>query len=96
MRTLRVALGLALAVPLGVAAVLWVGDALRYLDVATDTLLEQPCEAVFLAAGALATGAIFLRTLQQARPDLGPHSESLMDTAVVKLPYLMPRAIGRA
>lgn len=70
--------------------------ALRYLDVATDTLLEQPCEAVFLAAGALATGAIFLRTLQQARPDLGPHSESLMDTAVVKLPYLMPRAIGRA
>jgi hypothetical protein len=33
MRTLRVALGLALAVPLGVAAVLWVGDALRYLDV---------------------------------------------------------------
>lgn len=67
---------------------------LRFLDVAADAVREEPCDAVFLAAGALQSGAIFLRTLLDTRPDLGPQSESLLDTAVVKLPYLSLRAIG--
>ncbi|MBI3154324.1 MAG: GMC family oxidoreductase [Burkholderiales bacterium] len=69
--------------------------ALRYLDIATDTVHEQPCELVVLAAGALQTGAIFLRTLHAAHPHLPPRSAALMDTAVVKLPYVCLRAIGR-
>jgi choline dehydrogenase-like flavoprotein len=68
--------------------------ALRFVDLADDVEREEPCDAVFLAAGALQSGAIFLRTLNDARPDLGPHSESLLDTAVVKLPFLSLRAIG--
>lgn len=67
---------------------------LRFLDLATDTVREEPCDAVLLAAGALNSGAIFLRTVLDARPDLGAQSESLLDTAVVKLPYLSLRAIG--
>ena len=69
-------------------------QALRFLDLSSDMVREEPCDAVFLAAGALQSGAIFLRTLLQDRPDLGAQSESLLDTAVVKLPYLSLRAIG--
>lgn len=68
--------------------------ALRFLDVSSDLVREEPCDAVFLAAGALQSGAIFLRTLLNDRPDLGAHSEALLDTAVVKLPYLSLRAVG--
>lgn len=67
----------------------------RFLDLASDTVREEPCDAVFLAAGALGSGAIFLRTLQAVRPDLGPDSEALLDTTVVKVPYVSLRAIGR-
>ena len=68
---------------------------LRFLDLADDTVREEPCDVVFLAAGALNSGAIFLRTLRQARPDLPPESEALMDTAVVKIPFVSLRAVGQ-
>lgn len=68
---------------------------LRFLDLAGDTVRDEACDAVFLAAGALQSGAIFLRTLKQAHPDLPPESEALMDTAVVKIPYVLLRALGQ-
>lgn len=68
--------------------------AIRYLDAATDTVREEPCDVVFLAAGALQTGAVFLRTLKAAHPHLPGESAGLLDTAVVKVPYVSLRAVG--
>ncbi|HEX7270761.1 MAG TPA: GMC oxidoreductase [Casimicrobiaceae bacterium] len=68
---------------------------IRYLDTATDQIREEPCDAVFLAAGALQTGAIFLRTLKASRPDLADRTDGLMDTTVVRIPYLLLRGIGQ-
>jgi choline dehydrogenase-like flavoprotein len=67
---------------------------LRYLDLAAGQLREAPCDEVFLAAGALQTGAVFLRTLKSLRPDLAPESEGLMDTDVVKIPYVALGSLG--
>jgi choline dehydrogenase-like flavoprotein len=67
---------------------------IRYLDLASDRILEEPCGVVFLAAGALQTGAIFLRTLNAARPELGARTDGLMDTTVVRIPFVQWRAIG--
>jgi GMC oxidoreductase len=50
---------------------------------------------VFLAAGALQTGAIFLRTLKAARAEAAPETEGLMDTTVVRIPFLALRSIGQ-
>jgi len=49
----------------------------------------------FLAAGALQTGAIFLRTIKSACPEIGVESAGLMDTTVVKIPFLAPRSVGQ-
>jgi choline dehydrogenase-like flavoprotein len=68
---------------------------IRYLDTATDQVREEPCDAVLLAAGALQTGAIFLRTLRVHRPDLADRTDGLMDTTVVRIPYVQLRSIGR-
>jgi hypothetical protein len=68
---------------------------IRYLDTATHEIREEPCDVVFLAAGALQTGAIFLRTLKAARVDVPLHTEGLMDTAVVKIPFVSLAAVGR-
>ena len=69
--------------------------AIRYLEVDTRAIKEEPCNAVFLAAGALQSGAIFLRSLKAARVDAPLESEGLMDTTVVKLPFLALRGIGK-
>jgi choline dehydrogenase-like flavoprotein len=69
-------------------------DGIRYLDVATRQIREEACEAVFLAAGALQTGAIFLRTLKAAHAEAAPRSEGLLDTTVVKIPFVALRSIG--
>jgi len=69
-------------------------DGIRYLDTATQQVLEEPCDAAFLAAGALQTGAIFLRTLKAARLDVALHTEGLMDTGVVKIPFVSLGGIG--
>jgi choline dehydrogenase-like flavoprotein len=69
-------------------------SAVVYRDTATGELREQPCGTVFLAAGALQTGAIFLRTLASARRDIAPETAGLMDTAVVKIPFVALRSIG--
>ena len=37
---------------------------IRYVDLATGRVETAPCEFVVLAAGAIGTGAIFLRTLR--------------------------------
>ena len=66
-----------------------------YLDATTREIREQPCGAVFLAAGALQTGAIFLRTLKATHAEVSPQSEGLMDTTVVRIPYLALQSIGR-
>ena len=68
---------------------------LRYLDTESQKIHESSCDTVFLAAGALQSGAVFLRTLKAAYPDLSPESEGLMDTRVVKLPYVQLRNIGQ-
>jgi len=68
---------------------------IRYLDTATSEIREESCDVVFLAAGALQTGAIFLRTLKRARPDVAPETDGLMDTAFVKIPYLVLASIGQ-
>jgi choline dehydrogenase-like flavoprotein len=69
--------------------------AIRYLDTATGQIRQEACDTVFLAAGALQSGAIFLRTLQAARPDVPAQSEGLMDTTVVKIPFVALRSIGQ-
>jgi choline dehydrogenase-like flavoprotein len=69
-------------------------SAIRFLDLSSDEIHEEPCGAVFLAAGALQTGAIFLRTLKVLRPDIAAETDGLMDTAVVKLPFVGLRSIG--
>ena len=61
-------------------------DGIRYLDVSTREIREEACDVVFLAAGALQTGAIFLRTLKAARAEAAPQTEGLMDTTVVRIP----------
>jgi len=68
---------------------------IRYLDTDTLAIREEPCDVVFLAAGALQTGAIFLRTLKRAYPNIAPETDGLMDTALVKIPYLSLGRIGR-
>ena len=70
-------------------------DGIRYLDVATREIREEACDVVFLAAGALQTGAIFLRTLKAARAEAAPQSEGLMDTTVVRIPFVALRSIGQ-
>jgi len=67
---------------------------IRYLDMATGELREEPCGTVFLAAGALQTGAIFLRTLASLRGDMTLETAGLMDTTVVKIPFVSLRSIG--
>jgi choline dehydrogenase-like flavoprotein len=68
--------------------------AIRFRDTADGTVREQACTAVLLAAGALQSGAIFLRTFAALRPDLPPEGDGLMDTTVVKIPFLALRNIG--
>ena len=70
-------------------------DGIRFLDVATREIQEEPCDVVFLAAGALQTGAIFLRTLKAAHAEAAPQSEGLMDTTVVRIPFVALRSIGQ-
>jgi choline dehydrogenase-like flavoprotein len=71
-------------------------EGIRYLNLATREVREEPCDVVFLAAGALETGAIFLRTLGAACPEAAPGGEGLMDTTVVKIPFLALRSIGQS
>jgi choline dehydrogenase-like flavoprotein len=69
--------------------------AVRFLDTASQRVREEICDAVFLAAGALQTGAVFLRTLRAARVDVSLETDGLLDTTVVKVPYVALRGIGR-
>lgn len=68
---------------------------IRYLDTETRNVRQEPCDTVFLAAGALSSGSIFLRTLKESCPDIPAVTEGLMDTTVVKLPFVALRNIGR-
>ena len=68
---------------------------IRYLDTVTSEIRQESCEVAFLAAGALQTGAIFLRTLKRARPDIAPTTDGLMDTVSIKIPYVALGSIGR-
>jgi len=69
--------------------------AIRYLETDTRQIRQEPCDVVFLAAGALSSGGIFLRTLKEACPGIPAETEGLMDTSVVKLPFVSLRNIGR-
>jgi choline dehydrogenase-like flavoprotein len=71
-------------------------DAIRFVDTASRVIREEPCDAVFLAAGALQTGAIFLRTIGEASGELRPRTDGLMDTTVVRVPFVALSSIGRA
>jgi len=68
---------------------------IRYVDTATGAIREEPCRAAFLAAGALQTGAIFLRTVARAHSALSLETDGLMDTTVVKIPFLALGSMGR-
>jgi choline dehydrogenase-like flavoprotein len=68
---------------------------IRYLNTATQEIQQEPCDVVFLAAGALETGSIFLRTLKAAGLDVRLETEGLLDTTVVKLPFVALRSIGQ-
>ncbi|MBI4365662.1 MAG: GMC family oxidoreductase [Deltaproteobacteria bacterium] len=74
--------------------------ALAIFDTVAKTWHEVPTDCVLLAAGAIASGAILLRTLARdpARP-AGPGETlatvSLMDTRVLKVPYLFLPMLGR-
>lgn len=75
--------------------------AVRYLDTDTRQIASEPCDAVFLAAGALQSGAIFLRTLQRdeglrAAGAAPTRSAAVLDTTVVKMPYIRLRSVGAA
>lgn len=68
-----------------------------YYDTQEKTKNEVPADVVFLAAGALSSGGIFLRTLQRD-PEMTVRvrgTKSLLDTQVIKIPYLLPRMIGK-
>jgi len=67
---------------------------IRYLNPSTRKIQQANCDTVFLAAGALESGAVFLRTLKAAYPDIPTETEGLMDTSVIKLPYVAMRNIG--
>jgi choline dehydrogenase-like flavoprotein len=70
---------------------------IRYLDTASHQEGEEPCGAVFLAAGALQSGGIFLRTLQRDKGNAGGRPDktrSVMDTTVVKIPYIRLGSVG--
>lgn len=73
---------------------------IRYLHADSKQQATEPCEAVFLAAGALQTGAIFLRTLRSdPRFAGGTHAvdrtQSVLDTRVIKFPYVYLAQVGR-
>lgn len=72
----------------------------RYRDLASGNESAAPFDSVFLAAGALQSGAIFLRTV--ARGERAPsgksvpdRTRSVLDTAVVKIPYVQLRRLGK-
>lgn len=73
--------------------------AIRYLSPDAGQILTEPCDAVFLSAGALQSGAIFLRTLRRD-PAYASGSVNLeatravMDTTVVKIPYVFLSQVG--
>jgi choline dehydrogenase-like flavoprotein len=70
---------------------------IRYRDTATGEQKDESCGAVFLAAGALQSGGIFLRTLQRDRENAEGRQDktrSVMDTAVVKIPYIRLGSVG--
>lgn len=69
---------------------------IKYLNIETQEVLQEDCGAVFLAAGALQTGGVFLRTLKAEHPEISPETAGLMDTQVVKIPYVAVRNIGQA
>ncbi|MBI4056122.1 MAG: GMC family oxidoreductase [Elusimicrobia bacterium] len=71
----------------------------RYRDMLAGEERVEPCERVFLAAGALQSGAIFLRSLKNDERVLsgqirGTRTHSVMDTRVIKIPYLQLRSVG--
>lgn len=73
----------------------------EYLDTRTREFISEQADLVILAAGAIGSGAIFLRTLKndsELKLMLGNgeiKTQSLLDTKVVKLPYIFLRMIGR-
>ena len=72
---------------------------IRYLQTETGAITTEPCDAVFLAAGALQSGGIFLRTLQRDAAFADGHvridqTASVMDTTAVKIPYVFLRQVG--
>jgi choline dehydrogenase-like flavoprotein len=62
---------------------------------------EAAADVILLAAGAISSGGIFLRTLKNdplLQKELAggePRTRSLLDTRVIKIPYLFSKMIGR-
>jgi choline dehydrogenase-like flavoprotein len=72
---------------------------IRYLALDTGQVTTEPCDAVFLAAGALQSGGIFLRSLQRDPTFSDGHvqidkTHSVLDTTVVKIPYIFLSQVG--
>ncbi len=71
-------------------------EGIRYLDTGTGEVRDESCDVVFLAAGALQTGAIFLRTIAAKSDEALPRAEGLMDTTVVRIPFIALSSLGSA
>ncbi|MDP1643955.1 MAG: GMC oxidoreductase [Thiobacillus sp.] len=72
---------------------------IRYRALDTGQETSESCDAVFLAAGALQSGGIFLRSLQRDPAFSDGHvqvgrTHSVLDTTVVKIPYIFLRQVG--
>jgi hypothetical protein len=72
---------------------------IRYLALDTGQETTEACDAVFLAAGALQSGGIFLRSLQRDPAFSDGHvlidrTHSVLDTTVVKIPYIFLGQVG--
>jgi len=72
------------------------------IDLSKKTQEEIPADIVILGAGAVNSGAIFLRTLR-SDPGLRIYwqnhrlaSKSIFDTKVIRIPYILWKMIGRA
>lgn len=74
---------------------------LNLFETTEEKYISVKCEKVLLAAGAINSAAIFLRTINsdlRYKCNLTGYShstKSLLDTSVLKLPYIYPKMIGK-
>ncbi len=66
------------------------GVTVRAIDLSTDSALEFRCRHLLLAAGAINTAKIVLRSFDDHRTEL-----PLLENTAVQVPFVLPRSLGR-